>query len=149
ILTASPDGVSRLWTAQGQIINSIDGSRLMYGAAWSPDSDSVAIACLDRKVWIWTHGTATETLEGHEDVITSLAWSPDGRLLATGSSDKTVRVWSLVSEADKKGSDGDQRAPAHAPARKWKTVLSIPHSAPVALVTWSPDGSRLTAETTD
>lgn len=47
------------------------------------------------QVWDLRKDTATMTLTGHSDTITSLAVSPDGSHLLTNSMDNTLRMWDM------------------------------------------------------
>ena len=43
-------------------------------------------------IWDSASGQVTQTLEGHEDWVSSVTFSPDGSQLASASDDLTVRV---------------------------------------------------------
>jgi len=47
------------------------------------------------KLWEVRTGKLLLTLNGHNDVITSLAFHPDKPILATSSYDKTIKLWNL------------------------------------------------------
>ncbi|KAK5997598.1 Vegetative incompatibility protein HET-E-1 [Cladobotryum mycophilum] len=40
-----------------------------------------------------TWGSCLQTLNGHEDEVTSVAFSPHSQLLVSGSEDQTIRIW--------------------------------------------------------
>jgi len=95
--------------------------------AFSPDSQLLATASLDRTVRFWDaatgqpHGTP---LTGHTGGVWGVAFSPDGRLLATASADQTVRLW-----------DPATGRPRGSPL--------IGHTGGVWVVAFSPDGRLL------
>jgi WD40 repeat protein len=112
-----------------------------------------------------------ETLEGHNDTVTSVAFSPDGKTIATSGVDGVVKIWDAVSRREvltlKWGAQPvtsvtsiafspDGRALAVASAdntvRLWDTagpqkepsVLRGP-TAPLYAVAFSPDAATLAA----
>ncbi|KAH7196285.1 WD40-repeat-containing domain protein, partial [Fusarium oxysporum] len=40
-----------------------------------------------------------QTLEGHDDLVTSVAFSADGQWIASGSSDRKVKIWDAATGA--------------------------------------------------
>jgi serine/threonine protein kinase len=75
----------------------------VYGLAYSPDGERLAIAKGD-KAHIWRTKPNKEkeiaVYKGHNGRIRSLAYSPDGKLLATASFDKTARLWDGITGAE-------------------------------------------------
>jgi hypothetical protein len=71
----------------------------IFGAAFSPDGQSLATVGDDKIVRIWevATGRLVRTMAGHTATIYTLAYSEDGRQLATGGSDMTVRLWDLTN----------------------------------------------------
>ena len=63
---------------------SADGSRLFSG------SDDSTI-----KVWDVATGACVQTLEGHENSVSSVCVSADGSRLFSGSHDDTIKVWDI------------------------------------------------------
>jgi WD40 repeat protein/DNA-binding SARP family transcriptional activator len=77
------------------------GSRVT-GAAFSPDSTTLATSDRDGQIILWDSRTwkpIKPPLIGHEASVQDVAFSPDGRFLASGSVDNTVRIWDAVSGA--------------------------------------------------
>ncbi|UKZ72431.1 hypothetical protein TrVFT333_000060 [Trichoderma virens FT-333] len=70
-----------------------------------------------------------QTLEGHNDWVSSVAFSPNGQRLASGSRDHTIRVWDASSGACLRTLEG--------------------HSGWVSSVVFSPDGQRLASGSHD
>ena len=70
-----------------------------------------------------------QTLEGHNDSVTSVALSADGQRLASGSGDKTVKVWDTATGACVQTLEG--------------------HDSLVASVAFSADGQRLASGSGD
>ncbi|MCS6847747.1 MAG: WD40 repeat domain-containing protein [Anaerolineae bacterium] len=103
LLTASRDGVARLWDiASGEVITAFRGHLgQVTSAAFSPVGRQIATSSTDRtaRVWNLDTGRTITVLVGHTGVVNDAAFSPDGKLLATGGADRTVRVWDLASGA--------------------------------------------------
>lgn len=101
LLTASRDGVARLWdVTSGEVITAFRGHLgQVTSAAFSPIGRQIATASTDRtaRVWNLDTGRTITVLVGHTGVVNDAAFSPDGKLLATGGADRTVRVWDLAS----------------------------------------------------
>lgn len=101
LLTASRDGIARIWDiATGEVITSLRGHLgQVTAAAFSPDEALVVTASTDRtaRVWRVDAGRTITVLVGHTGVVNDAAFSPDGRLIVTGGADRTVRVWDLAT----------------------------------------------------
>ena len=98
IASASDDGAIRIWRADGELLQVLEGpGDRMIDAAFSPDGQILAAASANGDVYLWRllQGTLQRTVLAHDDWVTSVAFSPDGRLLATGSRDQTIKLWQV------------------------------------------------------
>lgn len=94
--TVSDDGTVRFWDPNsGQRGATLDHPNRVTRALWSPDGRTLATACDNGEVRLFTFEYAAEpkVLRGHTSHVLGVAWSPDGRLLASCSSGGTVRIW--------------------------------------------------------
>ncbi len=91
-----------LLTAGGQPDRLANVPEGIQDLAWSPDGQSLAAACRDGTVRIWSvsEGLHAEphVLSAHKGAVLSVAWSSDGLLLASGGNDGTVCLWRPSSE---------------------------------------------------
>jgi WD40 repeat protein len=57
----------------------------LHGLDWSPDGGAIAVGGADKLIRIYdpATGALSDTLAGHQDLVTALAWSPDGTRLAS------------------------------------------------------------------
>ncbi len=68
----------------------------MEVTAFSPDLNILASATGKIiKLWKVDTGKQLQTLNGHQDRVSSLAFSPDGQTLASGSMDNTIKLWKV------------------------------------------------------
>ena len=97
ILTASEDGIVRVWDAtSGTRLHDLVGhGNYVFCAVYSPDGKRIASGGRDNNVRIWDAETFEQVarLRGHEDYVYSLAWRADSQQLISGSGDYTVRIW--------------------------------------------------------
>ena len=70
--------------------------RIIRGFAFSPDSQTLAAALLDRIV-LWNVSTKKQwaSFAANQRILESVAFTPDGTRLASSSSDGAIKLWSL------------------------------------------------------
>ena len=97
IVTASEDGVVRVWDGDGR-----GEPRLLRGhadqvnaAAWSPDGRRIVSAASDQTVRVWDVDGDGEplVLRGHTARVHAASFSPDGRRVVSAAADGTLRIW--------------------------------------------------------
>ena len=148
VITASYDGVGRLWTIGNQEnIRPYRGAKdRLWRIAISDDGQYVGAACNDGRVYFWETLTVNDagTLPnrkdaqklgpgfekvGHEGPVFDVAFSPDGGFCATAGADNTIRVWNL---------------------QMFRQVAVIEgHADKVYTVRFSPDGKYLLSASRD
>jgi WD40 repeat protein len=134
-LEGTPSPASRaLWwqLARQPLVWRREVGDIINNLAFSPDGDTVALACDDGSVYLVDMTTAqTSVLRGHVVEVFTVAFSPDGATLASGGRDGTAMLWDL-------------RARPRPRARPVRC-----HDSAVRRVRFSPDGRRLATSSRD
>ncbi|BGP33973.1 hypothetical protein JCM10296v2_005788 [Rhodotorula toruloides] len=108
-LTASSDSTLRIWDRENRrksksviVVKSKErgGKTKVTACAWSPDGKTIAAACDDGAIHLWSASSnftrPNSTCEGaHEKgtITSSIVFSPDGKHLATRGGDGTLKLW--------------------------------------------------------
>jgi WD40 repeat protein len=104
--------------------------KLVYSAAFSPDSRRLATCSQDSTVRLWEMGSsACRVLSGHTDEVFAVAFHPAGKRLATAGRDGAIWLWDLER------SDPVARLPGH--------------TSYVWSLAFSPDGKTLVSGSGD
>jgi WD40 repeat protein len=130
VITVGDDGVVKSWTLRGKLRWASTHGSPIAAAAVSGDG-TVATGAADGTVRLWRgdDGSASRTLGGHTDAVTSLAFDPSGTLLVSGSVDHTARIWD---------------------ARTGKLVHVLTgHTLGITSVSFSPDGKLVLTSSVD
>jgi len=153
-----------VWTpSNGDMRHRYTTSETVVSAAFSPDSQLLALGSADGSLWLWNVQAVAEvwhvSQKGSNDC---LAFSPDGRTLASCGWDNMVRLWDVASgnEAGKLAGhegrvrsiafSGDGRLIASASedktARLWAVAnrsqaMVLDHPDKVRSISFSRDGS--------
>jgi Prp8 binding protein len=92
------------------------------------------------KAWDVRTGTVQYTLTGHTDTISGLKLSPDGTKLLSNAMDNTLRIWDVRPYVS-----------AQQKSRLVGTLSGAQHDFQKNLLkcAWSPDGSRVSAGSSD
>jgi WD40 repeat protein len=104
--------------------------KIVYSAAFSPDSRYLASCSGDRTVRLWrTDGAPCRVLRGHTDEVFAAAFHPDGRRLATAGRDRAIWLWDLA---------------------RGEEVARLPgHTSYIWSLAFSPDGQSLVSGSGD
>ena len=156
-----------LWWRIGQapLVSSHDVGAFVYQLAYSPDGQTLAVACQDHSVYLMDPATgAMRILRGHGDQVSTVAFSPDGASLASGSWDAELRLWDVAAgtsilleghgdrvtdvEFDPRGgtlasasNDGTIRLWPLAEPGPWRVLTEI--DSRIGEIAYSPDGALL------
>mmetsp|Transcript_11351 Transcript_11351/g.33653 ORF Transcript_11351/g.33653 Transcript_11351/m.33653 type:complete len:373 (-) Transcript_11351:69-1187(-) len=145
LASGSDDSTCRIWDARLRYaVQTLPQPYQCTAVELSDDGTRLFAGGLDNVVRVHDlrKGDGAESvvfrLEGHMDTITGLRLSPDDSHLLTNSMDNTVRTW-------------DVRPFVLSESRQSKVFLGAQHNFEKNLLrcAWSPDGSRVTAGSSD
>ena len=101
IITASNDGLCRIWNSQsGEKLHELRSDlKNMTGASLNKDGSKAITSFRNGSVLIWDVGSEqiTTTLKGHSKAVNYACFSPDGRHALTASNDGTVKLWNATT----------------------------------------------------
>ena len=86
---------------QAKLMFSIDHTKGVSSAAFSPDGKKIVTASEDNTAKIWDAGSGALLidLKGHSGGVYSATYSPDGKKIVTASRDHTAKIWEARSGA--------------------------------------------------
>jgi WD40 repeat protein len=167
ILAAGSDRSVTVWNlADGKQTASWTTPAEVRGVGFSTDASRVVVAGADGRVRLYTTLGALEEFFAHDGPAVFAAVHPDGKRIVSAAADKSARLWTpsllwqakhagavrqaLVSpRGDRVYSAGDDKTVAAWNAADGKAAATIPHSAPVVLLTMSGDGGRFASVAAD
>ncbi|KAJ6807188.1 U5 small nuclear ribonucleoprotein 40 kDa protein [Iris pallida] len=140
VVSGSDDGTSKLWDLRLRgAVQTLPDKYQITAVGFSDASDKVYTGGLDNdvKVWDLRRNEVVMTLQGHGDMITGMQLSPDGSYLLTNGMDCTLRIWDMRPYAPQN--------------RCIKMFAGHQHNFEKNLLKcgWSPDGSKVTAGSSD
>jgi WD40 repeat protein len=175
IVTASRDGIARIWTIKdGSLVTSLKGHQYsLTSATYASDGSQIVSGSIDGSVRVWTDESSSviRTFRGHTGPVTSVSVSADGKQLVSASVDRTARIWDVDSGKLIRILGGhtdvihavsfspDARniltASADKTARIWDALTGelimplVGHDDAVVSASFSPDGSRIVTGSSD
>lgn len=98
LLTVAEDHKIRLWTINGELINTFGHDTTVYSAIFSPNGDYVLSASEDATARLWTGGGDSVAVLKHLSNVYSAVFSPGGDKILTASDDGMAMLWQLDGE---------------------------------------------------
>lgn len=166
LLTGGEDGFVKIWSRSGMLRSMVVSSdSSIYGACWSPDSQSIAYTQA-KYIVIKQLAPNTKPLKwkAHEGLVLCLAWSSSSELLVSGGEDCKYRVWDsagkqmfssvlhdnhIVSLSWSPTGDlfavGSYNTLRLCDYSGWSRSLEKPNSGCIYKMCWSSDGTQLAA----
>jgi WD40 repeat protein len=108
VVTASSDGVVRVWSAGGKSLLAFRASdatqsdkRVVNDLTVSPDGNWIVTATADglAKIWSASTGELLSVLTGDGSRVDHALFSPDGRHILTAGDGEQTRIWSTAAAA--------------------------------------------------
>ncbi|HEY9865652.1 MAG TPA: hypothetical protein V6D21_15870, partial [Candidatus Obscuribacterales bacterium] len=144
IATASKDKTVKLWSRNGQLLQTLIGHSLRVNSVtFSPNGEVIATASDDGTIKLWdAQGQLFKTIMANQGYVLSINFSPDGQLIASAGYDNTVKLWDSQGNYLKtllKGSSDSVTSVVFSPDSK--LIASASYDGKVKL--WSPDDGTL------
>ncbi len=96
LLSVATDGLAKLWTSEGKLIQELAGQpvAMIFNGAFSSDSSQIVTASYDGVVRIWNlQGQVLRELRGHTSGVTDVQFLSKEQGIVSSSDDGTVRFW--------------------------------------------------------
>ena len=124
-LVSGSDEDTFLWDTGTDIPKAVLTAANPYAIAFSPDSNTLAIAGKDKRIRLWdtVSGEHKLTLTEHTDGVYDLIFNPDGKTFAGIGEDSTIRLWDAIA------------------GEYLQTITG--HTRSVSSISFNPDGSTL------
>lgn len=140
LISGSDDGTIGIWDPrQKSAVDYLDTDYPITAVALAEAGNELYSGGVDNKIQVWDARKmqVSYTMNGHNDIITSLEVSPDGQTLLSNSMDSTVRTWDI--------------RPFAPMDRSVKTYDGAPSGFEKNLIraSWSPKGDKICAGSGD
>ena len=93
------DSTILIWNVKANRQQSVlhSGDALVFGAAFQPMTDVLALADTSGRVSLWHVSNGKRILEfvGHSDTVHCVRFSPDGNTLASAGQDQSIILWNM------------------------------------------------------
>lgn len=100
ILTGGNDSLARLWSADGRLLQVLEGhGDEILTVAISPDGKRMATAGRDKTIHVWDQSGKPIMIFNNKDRINDLRFSSDSKRIVSASSDKAVQLWLLEQDS--------------------------------------------------
>lgn len=98
LLTVAEDHKIRLWTIEGNLINTFGHDTTVYSANFSRNGDYILSASEDATARLWSGGGDSLQVFKHISNVYSAVFSPKGEKVLTASDDGEAALWLLDGE---------------------------------------------------
>ncbi|KAK5088998.1 hypothetical protein LTR05_003222 [Lithohypha guttulata] len=140
LISGSDDGTIGIWDPrQKSAVDYLETTYPVTAVALAEAGNELYSGGVDNKIQVWDARKmqVSYTMNGHNDIVTSLEVSPDGQSLLSNSMDSTVKTWDIRPFAP---ADRSIRTYDGAPAGFEKNLLRA---------SWSPRGDKICAGSGD